>query len=432
MNWFAFITAFAFVCVGYTLGVFFHANRIDDEDEYEDDEFDCDEIPAEVDATQARELLSRFEDITTAVDNDVDRHASRVSEISGQLSSGDQVDSAAVLAAASQLLEANKQLQADLATAKQEIQNQQGQLQDYMVEARMDTLTNVGNRRAFDEEIRRRVGQWERRGTPVSLALVDIDHFKSFNDTHGHQVGDGVLRGVARVLKKTVRAMDVVARYGGEEFGIILPATTINQAMPAVTALCQAVSSSTFRVEDESLRITVSIGLAQAVSEEDVEGLVKRADDSLYAAKEAGRNCSFYHDGEKCEMIKPSKRSKRRSFKRLQRIAACVDDRFPEEVMFREIECEDVSPTGFSYLLPEVPEGDRVVMSLGGGANLTYMTATVKSSSNLGTDSNPMFRIVCEFTARCDLPDDLESDDGDADTAVAEDSNLEATASSVT
>src|SRR6185503_7619557 len=98
---------------------------------------------------------------------------------------------------------------------------------------RTDALTGLANRRAFDDELNRRFAEWQRRKTMFSLLILDVDHFKKFNDTHGHQAGDAVLTGVAATLRQTFREMDLVARYGGEEFAAILPVTNLTEALRA-------------------------------------------------------------------------------------------------------------------------------------------------------------------------------------------------------
>jgi diguanylate cyclase (GGDEF)-like protein len=149
----------------------------------------------------------------------------------------------------------------------------------------LDGLTEVANRRHFDDTL---VLEWRRaarNGQPMSLLMLDIDFFKPFNDKHGHQAGDEVLRRVAQVLRESVhRAADLVARYGGEEFIVLLPETGEEQAR-AIAELLRA------RIEESGL-VTASLGVATQVPARDgqPEELMKRADEALYAAKRAGRN----------------------------------------------------------------------------------------------------------------------------------------------
>jgi len=186
------------------------------------------------------------------------------------------------------------------ASVKSQLQAQKKLIESYMCEARTDALTGLGNRRALNRELERRIAQWQRQAVPVSLLIVDVDHFKKFNDCHGHQAGDEMLRAVGRVLCSSFRDMDLVTRYGGEEFAAVLPGITLNEAKPVAERVRSSVAESSYRFRETDLSVTVSVGIAQAESLDDAEEFVRRADAALYAAKKAGRNCSFLHDGEKC------------------------------------------------------------------------------------------------------------------------------------
>jgi diguanylate cyclase len=256
-----------------------------------------------IDAELARELFQTLNGLTAAFGDNVHRHTSRVTQISDELSL-EMHDPKVVLAAATKLVEANQQLQSDLASAKDEIQIQQRQIHEYMTEARTDALTGLANRRAFDEELRRRMAHRNRQGVPLSLALLDVDQFKRFNDFHGHQTGDKVLQSVARALTTTAREMDFVARYGGEEFAVIMAGTRLHEAIVAAERFRVAVEQDRLTHDGAKLGVTVSVGLAEALPEEDKARLVKRADSSLYAAKDFGRNYSFFHDGKGYQPIK--------------------------------------------------------------------------------------------------------------------------------
>lgn len=156
--------------------------------------------------------------------------------------------------------------------------------------ATTDPLTGVGNRRSFDQEITRRVTQFRRYGTPCSLLIIDADHFKTINDTWGHDAGDQVLISMAKVIAATLRDIDPLFRIGGEEFAALLPETVGPNARTAAERVRVAVSESQIPAANRRLEVTVSVGGAELLVDDSVESWFKRADTQLYAAKKGGRN----------------------------------------------------------------------------------------------------------------------------------------------
>jgi diguanylate cyclase (GGDEF)-like protein len=159
-------------------------------------------------------------------------------------------------------------------------------------QARTDALTGLKNRRTFDTLLVDEIARALRFKRPVSLLMLDIDHFKRVNDTYGHQAGDAVLKGLGELLGRQARAIDRVCRYGGEEFTVILPETDFENAAKAAERLRAAVEAHRFDVNiDEPLRIAVSIGVASFPAHADsAQALVAAADSAMYVAKQNGRN----------------------------------------------------------------------------------------------------------------------------------------------
>lgn len=156
-----------------------------------------------------------------------------------------------------------------------------------------DGLTEIYNKRYFVEALEREMSRVQRHGRELSILMFDLDYFKKVNDNFGHLAGDFVLREFALLVSKRARREEVFARYGGEEFVILLPESPNNEAMELAEQLRQMVSDHTFEFEGEAIPVTVSIGVATAHGDSDIQPLelIKRADDCLYQAKSDGRNC---------------------------------------------------------------------------------------------------------------------------------------------
>ncbi len=157
-------------------------------------------------------------------------------------------------------------------------------------EALTDGLTGMHNRRYFDDAMNEYLDQFRKIDKPIGLMILDLDHFKKVNDTYGHDVGDEVLRQIARCLQEFTRYHDVVARLGGEEFAVVAPNMSRESLFKLADRIRYAISSLNIKSGNVQLRVTMSIGLAIWDHKETAEELYKRADMQLYQAKRTGRN----------------------------------------------------------------------------------------------------------------------------------------------
>jgi diguanylate cyclase len=192
-----------------------------------------------------------------------------------------------------EMRDTNKALEGRLALSKTEISDLQYSLDAIRVESLTDPLTGLGNRKYFDRSIDSAVQTALASEEPLSLLMLDIDHFKSFNDSYGHLTGDQVLRLVGMSLKHTIKGQDITARYGGEEFAVVLPNTALRQALTVADHIRRAVMSKELKKKStgEILgRVTISVGVSILKPGDDTDSLIERADACLYAAKRNGRN----------------------------------------------------------------------------------------------------------------------------------------------
>ena len=190
--------------------------------------------------------------------------------------------------------ERNRTLEQQISSSAMRIAKLRQSLANVKQEATTDALTGIANRRAFDAKLKRNVTLARTEPSSlISVLLLDVDHFKQFNDSYGHRTGDLVLRLVARLLSDNIKGRDTVARYGGEEFAVLLAGADLKAAATVARQICVGLASKDLVVRGSRQaigRVTISIGVAQFRPGDSVTNLVERADGALYKAKETGRN----------------------------------------------------------------------------------------------------------------------------------------------
>lgn len=233
----------------------------------------------EQDALEATDRTSAFDQSLSLWQTELDREAR------------DSTALQQVVDSTRQMTEAVRQLQSRLDASQTEIAQLRAEVAAARSEAQSDSLTGLHNRRSFEQHVAKVLAD---RQPAMSLVLVDIDHFKQVNDTHGHLFGDQVLMAVARVLKDSVRVDDIAARIGGEEFALLLPSTPLKGAVELAERIRTAIANSRIRrrnSEQHVGQITVSLGIADLWPTDNGESWFARADEALYASKRGGRNC---------------------------------------------------------------------------------------------------------------------------------------------
>lgn len=247
---------------------------------------------------KARVALGRILDQLGTVGSETDRYGHTLAGFQGELDQPMTVEElramvAAIAAETTAIVDRQTRLQTQLLDSSQQLAEMRVSLDTARREAMTDGLTGISNRKAFDQALAEAAEESEREKLPLALLMVDIDHFKRFNDTHGHLVGDHVLKLVAKVLTECIKGRDTAARYGGEEFSIILPRTELANALKVAEQVRASVGSRQIVNRARNVAygsVTLSIGVAEYRPGEPLGTLIRRADQALYAAKRGGRN----------------------------------------------------------------------------------------------------------------------------------------------
>lgn len=251
------------------------------------------------------EVVDRVRSLADGVRIEVHEHSQSVEQINHDLlATANLSDPEAASRVISRLIDANRHLDSRLNLAEARLQEQSQLLRSHRVEARTDALTGLPNRRVFDEEIERAFEDKRNSRRASSLIMVDIDHFKDFNDLHGHQAGDLCLKKVGEEIRQTIRGIGgIVMRYGGEEFAVLLPGTELFDAKVAARRLNRNIERLIVDFEQKELSVTASLGVAEIGRDSEASEWLGRADRALYAAKHEGRNRGYWHDGQACHEI---------------------------------------------------------------------------------------------------------------------------------
>jgi len=252
-------------------------------------------------STTSSSIESEINRVMLAIDQSsagAQQYDKTLSTFSGSLQPSASLDQirAAVAKVASEtrsMAEQNKRLHNQLTQSTQQLTEMRYNLDQVRKDSLRDPLTEVGNRKFFDLELKRVTQEAVETNATLSMLIADIDHFKKFNDTYGHLIGDQVLRLVSRTLIENLKGRDIIARYGGEEFVILLPNTDVDSAEKVANQLRVSLSTKQIRRKNtqETLGVvTISLGATEYCPHEDLEAFIARADEALYEAKQTGRN----------------------------------------------------------------------------------------------------------------------------------------------
>jgi diguanylate cyclase len=243
-------------------------------------------------------LLQELGNWTSEYSGNVSDYQTMLGKLSEEVQTGSRHGQAEnrVVVLLQQIMQSNEQLQNRLDAAEQQLEKQTQQIQCYLTEARTDGLTGLFNRRAFDQRLEEMFVDYRNGGRSFVVLLIDIDRFKSINDSYGHQAGDQVLQQLAAILRTLLDRSVIVARFGGEEFAAIMDGP-LQIAAERMNQVRKQIARERWESDNSHLEVTVSAGLSEPRDDIVVSPVLRRADEALYAAKNTGRDRVYYHDG---------------------------------------------------------------------------------------------------------------------------------------
>ena len=195
-----------------------------------------------------------------------------------------------VLQMIDRVISSNQNLKKELSASQKTLTEQKKQIENLQAAVRIDALTKLANRAYFDEKLTESLRILRRYNDPFCLMMIDLDQFKSINDTHGHPGGDRILKEITAKIRESIRNSDFVARIGGDEFALILIKVDDKTALEVAQKLCDNIRKIPFQLDGTSVSVTLSIGAAAACIDDTEESIMKRADEALYQVKKMGRD----------------------------------------------------------------------------------------------------------------------------------------------
>jgi diguanylate cyclase len=253
---------------------------------------------SEGDRERVLELLHELESWTSEYSGNVNEYQVKLDELSqavGASAGNSQAENRVVLLL-QQIMSNNDKLKDRLDAAERQLEKQTRQIESYLTEARTDSLTGLFNRRAFDQKLEELFIGYRNGGRSFVVVLIDIDKFKSINDNHGHQAGDKVLKQLAQTLRTELDQAVIVSRFGGEEFSVIMSGP-LRIAAERMNEVRKRIAKTPMDTGETLIEVTISVGLSEPREDLVVGPVLRRADESLFTAKNIGRNRVYYDEG---------------------------------------------------------------------------------------------------------------------------------------